>query len=150
MYDTGLFNELIITIIRGLLIPLVPVVTAYLIALIKKLTEDIHNQLNDIDFIKYSDIAENVVNTAVTAVFQTYIDDILKKRIALTDDEMKLAFNMIKEKSGKIISNTSMSELGKRYTDLDKWLENKIVCCSNQEMKNSINLAVNNEMEAMP
>ena len=150
MYDTGLFNELIITIIRGLLIPLVPVITAYLIALIKKFTEDLQNQINDVEFKKYLDVAEDVINTTVTAVYQTYIDDIVKKRITLTDDEIKLSFNMIKEKSRNIISDRTMNELGKKYTNSDKWLENKIVCCLNTEMKNNIRLEGTNKMGVMP
>ncbi|AOT69317.1 hypothetical protein [Geosporobacter ferrireducens] len=149
MHDTGIFNELIITIIRGLLIPLVPVVTSYLIALIKKMTEDINNQLNNVDFLKYADIAENIINTAVIAVYQTYINNILKQKIALTDDEMKIAFNMIKEKSVKIISDITISELEKKYTNLDKWLENKIICCANQEKVDRIKLADKIGMEVM-
>ncbi|SHJ66850.1 hypothetical protein SAMN02745975_02601 [Geosporobacter subterraneus DSM 17957] len=141
MYDTGLFNELVITVIRGLLIPLVPVIAAYLIALIKKKTEDINNQLKDAQLHKYADMTENIINTAVTAVYQTYIDDILKKRGVLTDEEMKTAFNFIKENSVKIISQILMEELSKKYTALDKWIENMIVCSLNPQMLKDNNLA---------
>ena len=149
MYNTEVFNELIVTIIRGLLIPLVPVVTVFLTALIKKMIEDINNQLKDAEFLKYSHTAENIINTAVTAVYQTYIDHILKKRIVLTDDEMQIAFNMIKEKSIEILSDTVRDELSKKYTDLDKWLENKIVCSSNPEMTKIIGSENNIGVEVM-
>lgn len=149
MYNTEVFNELIVTIIRGLLIPFVPVVTVFLTALIKKMTEDISNQLKDAEFLKYTHTAENIINTAVTAVYQTYIDHILKKRIVLTDDEMQIAFNMIKEKSIEILSDTVRDELSKKYTDLDKWLENKIVCSSNPEMIKIIGSENNIGVEVM-
>lgn len=131
MYDIEVFNEVIVIIIRGLIIPLIPVVTAFIAALIKKLIKDIDNQITDVEIVKHMDTAENIIDTAVVAVYQTYIDNILKSRLVLTDNEMKIAFHMIKEKFIKIISDTSMSELGKKYSDLDIWLESKIVCCAN-------------------
>lgn len=150
MYDRAIFNELIVAIIRGLLIPLIPVVSAYLIALIKKLTEDIYKEMNDMIFLKHVDIAENIINTVVAAVYQTYISSILKTRNVLTEDEIKIAFNMIKENTLKIVSDAAVNALRQKYTDVDKWIENRILCCVNSEILNNLSGPGPIGMEVIP
>ncbi|ABR47683.1 hypothetical protein Amet_1487 [Alkaliphilus metalliredigens QYMF] len=147
MNDTVLLNDLVSSIIRGLIIPLIPVITGYLVSLINKLTEELNSQLDSQELLQYTEVAETAIQTAISTVYQTYIDDIMKSSRFLTDDEVQIAFNMIKEKSKNIISSTIVHELEKKYQNLDNWLENKISYYLNSESINFLHLTYSGEME---
>ncbi len=149
MYHTEVFNELIITIIRGLIIPLVPVLTVYLTKLIKKLTDDLEDQINETEFVQSSNIVENVINTATTAVEQIYTNKTGQNRVDNTDDEGKWILDMIKDTSVNIISDKVMDKLAEKYPNLDKWIENKVVSNSNKEIMQNINPPEQKEMGVM-
>jgi hypothetical protein len=105
-------------IINTLLIPLLPTVSAFIIALIKsKMTEVKQN--------KYLGVAEDAVCTAVTAVTQTYVDE-MKKAQSFDKDAMKSAFNLAKSKALAIMGTKAQDIIKYVYGDLDTWLENKI------------------------
>lgn len=132
---TSLLNEVLNTVIRILIIPLVPVVSAYLIALIKRKTEQLNQQVLNKDLSRYSDIAENAVITAVAAVKQTYVDALKAENGSLALNERQIAFEMAKEKIYKILGNTGIEALKKVYGNIDIWMENRIEYYVNQ-MKN--------------
>lgn len=125
--DNGtIFSELLSTIIRSLIIPVIPVITTYIVSIINKYTEEITNKLDSDVLTRYTQIAENSIITAIYTVYQTYIDDILKRNNELTPEEINHAFNMIKERSLKLIGHSVSEELQAKVKDLDIWLENKI------------------------
>jgi len=147
MNNGVLFNEVLNTVMRGLVIPIIPVITTYLVSVINKYTEEINSKLDNDLFIKYTEIAEASIVTAIYAVYQLYIDDILKKNNRLTPDEANTAFNMIKEKSRNLIGHTVARELEYKYKDLDTWLENKISFILNSGTMNSY--SISDELEVM-
>ncbi len=105
-------------IINTLLIPLLPTVSAFIIALIKaKMTEAKQN--------KYLGVAEDAVCTAVAAVTQTYVDE-LKKAQSFDKDAMMSAFNLAKSKALAIMGTKAQDIIKYVYGDLNSWLDNKI------------------------
>lgn len=149
MNNTEIFNNLLSLVIRGLLIPIVPTISAYLISLIKNYTSEIINWLENEEFIKYKKVAELAIHTTVASVYQTDLEDIYKRSIGPTEAEIVAGFNMMKEKSKTIISEAVAHELGKKYQNLDKWLENKISYYLNQEILDPFHSTNTNEMEVI-
>jgi hypothetical protein len=110
MFNQIQFPELINSIINIILIPILPLLTAYLVALIKRKTTEIESQMKNKELAKYLDIAENAVITAVTAVNQVYVDALKKSKGSLTFYEQRVAFEMAREKVQKILGDSTIND----------------------------------------
>ncbi|MCX8130414.1 MAG: hypothetical protein N3I35_09975 [Clostridia bacterium] len=132
MSDSSKLNELLVSIINIIIIPLLPVISAYLIALVKSKIAEIGERTNGKELSMYADIAENAVITAVTAVNQVYVDELKRKNGKLTAYEQKVAFEMAKEKVLNILGDTTLKVLGTLYKDFDAWLDSRIEYYVNQ------------------
>lgn len=119
-------QQLLNTILNVLVIPLLPIVTAFLIALIKRKTAELESNIHQAEISKYLNMAENAVITAVTAVNQVYVDTLKKKNGSLTADEQKAAFEMSREKVLKILGDSAVNALQSIYQDFNIWLESRI------------------------
>ncbi len=111
-------NDVAGIIVNTLLIPLIPTLSAFIIALVKAKMADIKQN-------KYIDIAKDAVCTAVAAVAQTYVDE-MKKAEAFDKDAMASALNLAKHKALAIMGTKAQEIVKNIYGDLDSWLENKI------------------------
>ena len=100
MIMDNLFN----TILTGVLIPILPIITAYLIALLKKKVSEIEGRINNESVSKYMEIVESVIETCVAAVSQTYVDE-LKQNGKFDDAAQSEAFEMCKQKILSILSD---------------------------------------------
>lgn len=118
-------NEIVNTVVKAVIIPLLPVLTAYLIALFKKKTAEAKQRIDNNDFDKYITIAEDAVCTAVNAVSQTIVDT-AKKTGTFDQATREEAFNQSKEKALAIMGSAAQTALKEAYGDLDSWLDNKI------------------------
>lgn len=98
---------------------------AYLVALLKRETIKLEEQVNNETVSKYIDMANDAVASAVLFVSQTYVET-LKKAGGFTKEKQIEAFNMAKERVLEILSETTISALNEVYGDLDKWLQAKI------------------------
>ncbi len=126
MLDTVQCNEIITTVINALIIPLLPIISAYLVAFIRRKTAEIEAGLKNEEMKKYVTIAENAIVTAVTAVNQVYVDSLKKANGSLTPYEQKVAFEMAREKTLNILGESSINALKELFKDLDSWLEGRI------------------------
>ncbi len=124
--DSQHVSEIILNIVNALIIPILPVISAYLIALIKRKTAEIENRISNKELSKYIDIVENAIITAVTAVNQTYVDELTKNDDSLTPDQQKEAFKMAKSKVIGILGDASTGILRQIYGDFDTWVDNRI------------------------
>ncbi|NLK87714.1 MAG: hypothetical protein GX279_09515 [Clostridiaceae bacterium] len=111
-------TDIISIIINTLLIPLLPTVSAFIIAMIKA-------KMNEVKQNKYLSVAEDAVCTAVAAVTQTYVDG-LKKAQSFDKDAMLSAFNLAKSKALAIMGSKAQDIVKYVYGDLNTWLDNKI------------------------
>lgn len=123
-------KELINTIINVMIIPILPVITAYIIAVIKKKTVELEDQVKNLKQNKYITAADNAAITAVMSVQQTYVDDTRKTKGFLTPQDISTALKMAKEKASSLLGNEVMEVLNDIYGSADTWLENKILAYS--------------------
>ena len=97
----------------------------YLVALIRRETAQIQQQIDNDTASKYMDMACDAVTQAVTYTAQTFVDT-LKAEDAFTKEKQIEAFNMAKDKTLEILGDTAVEALGEIYGDLDTWLDTKI------------------------
>lgn len=118
-------NELISTIVYGVLIPILPILTAYLVQVLKAKTAEVKTRIDNNTVNKYIDIAEDAVSTAVVSVTQTYVDS-LKASGKFDAEAQKKAFEDAKAKAIAIMGETAKKTIETTYGDLNVWLDNKI------------------------
>lgn len=98
---------------------------AYLVALLRKKTDQLQQELNNSTADKYMDMACDAVAQAVTYTAQTFVDT-LKAEGAFTKEKQLEAFKKAKSKTKEILGNTVVAALGEIYGDFDVWLDTKI------------------------
>ena len=98
---------------------------AYLVALLRKKTDQLQKQLNNDTAGKYIDMACDAVAQAVAYTAQTYVDA-LKAADGFTKGKQIVAFEMARNKAKQILGDTVLEALGELYGDFDTWLDTKI------------------------
>uniref|UniRef100_UPI003FED8878 hypothetical protein n=1 Tax=Candidatus Fimenecus sp. TaxID=3022888 RepID=UPI003FED8878 len=98
---------------------------AYLVALLRRETRQIQQELDNEVASKYMDMAVDAVTQAVTYTAQTFVDT-LKAEGAFTKEKQIEAFTKAKDKTLEILGNTAIAALGEIYGDFDAWLSTKI------------------------
>ena len=123
---TTILQEIFIVCI----IPLLGVLTKYLISWIEIQKENIktHNE-NELTN-KYVDLLAETIETCVIATNQTYVES-LKKRNQFTREAQLEAFKMTKEAVLTILSEEAEKYLTAIYGDLDTYIVNQIQACVN-------------------
>jgi len=133
-------KQVLINILNVLIIPLLPVVTALIMAYIRKKTAELENSTKKLLLLKYYDIFENAISSSVSVVNQIYIDEIIKSNGFLSDAEKSKAFELIKNNVLKIVGDTGVNILNQLYKDSEAYLNNRIEYynyCSNA-LKNGV------------
>lgn len=98
---------------------------AYLVALLRKKTEQHQQELNNAVADKYMDMACDAAVQAVTYTAQTFVDT-LKAEDAFTEEKQLEAFKKAKSKTKEILGAAVVEALGEIYGDFDAWLDTKI------------------------
>ena len=98
---------------------------AYLVALLRKKTAQLQQELNNDTASKYMNMACEAVAQAVTYTAQTFVDT-LKAEGAFTKEKQLEAFEKAKGKTKEILGDTVLTALGEIYGDFDVWLDTKI------------------------
>lgn len=98
---------------------------AYLVALLRRETSKLQQELDNEVASKYMDMAADAVTQAVTYTAQTFVDA-LKAEGAFTKEKQLEAFNKAKDKTLEILGTTAIAALGEIYGDFDAWLDTKI------------------------
>lgn len=98
---------------------------AYLVALLKRETSKIEEQIDNETAAKYIEMANDAISASVLYVSQVYVET-LKKQNAFTKEAQIEAFNMAKERVLDILSDTCVNALNEIYGDLDKYMQAKI------------------------
>lgn len=118
-------NELIQTIVYGVLVPILPVLTAYLVQVLRAMTKEAKNNIHSNIINKYITIAEDAVSTAVVSVSQTYVDS-LKVSGTFDPAAQKEAFEKARLKALAIMGEAAKETIEATYGDLNIWVDNKI------------------------
>ena len=98
---------------------------AYLVALLRKKTAQLQQELDNKTAEKYIGMAFDAVAQAVTATAQTFVDA-LKDEDAFTKEKQLEAFNMAKETVLAILGEAAVAALREIYGDFDAWLDTAI------------------------
>lgn len=112
------------------IIPLLGVLTKYLISWIEAQKENIKTRNDNELTNKYIDLLAETIETCVIATNQTYVDS-LKKRNQFTREAQLEAFRMTKEAVLTILSEEAEKYLTAIYGDLDTYIVNQIQACVN-------------------
>lgn len=98
---------------------------AYLVALLRRKTAQLQQQLDNEKASKYMNMACDAVTQAVTYTAQTYVDA-LKAEDGFTEGKQRAAFEMARNKTKQILGAAALEALGEIYGDFDTWLDTKI------------------------
>ena len=114
--------ELISKIFEVCIIPLLAILTGYVVQIIRvKMNEIIDKQDNNLSK-KYLDMLTNTITNCVIAVNQTYVDS-LKKRGEFTPEAQKEAFEMVYKQVLSTLTEESRTYLSEIYGDLDDFIK---------------------------
>jgi len=117
--------ELLQQIFTVCLVPLLGVLTAYLVALIKKKTAEISEKTNNELLQKYTGILSQVISDCVVATKQTYVDE-LKDNRAFDAEAQKAALEKTYNAVIRTLSDDALSYLGGAFDDLESYIKDKI------------------------
>ncbi len=129
-------NEIMQQIVDAFIPILCLLITAgggYLVALLRRQTQQIEKELNSETASKYIELATDAVEQAVTYTAQTFVDA-LKAEGSFTKEKQLEAFQKARDKVLEILGDTTVKALGEIYGDFDAWLDTKIeqVCRENK------------------
>lgn len=117
--------EIIAIIFQIVIIPLLGILTKYLVALITTKIEEIKEVKDDITFNKYADFVKETVTNCVLATNQTYVDT-LKEQGKFDAEAQKVAFQRTFEAVMNILSADAKKYLTNAIGDLDKYVTDAI------------------------
>lgn len=114
--------ELISKIFEVCIFPLLAILTAYLVQIIRiKMNDIIGRQESDLAK-KYLNMLTDTITNCVVAVNQTYVDT-LKKRGEFTAEAQKEAFEMVYKQVLVTLTEESRTYLAEVYGDLDEFIK---------------------------
>lgn len=117
--------ELLYQIFEVCIIPLLGVLTAYIVQLIKAKTNEVNMKNDNELLIKYTNMLSATITKCVIATNQTYVDT-LKKQGAFNAEAQKLAFNLTYDAVMLILSDEAKDYLTNIYGDLNTYIINQI------------------------
>lgn len=119
------WTEILQEIIQVCIIPLMGVLTTYLVILIKNKTKQIADKTNNDLADKYINMLSDTIQTCVIATNQTYVNN-LKKDNMFNAEAQKTALNMTADAVKQILSADVQEYLTTAYGDLNALIMQKI------------------------
>ncbi len=126
------FLELSQQIFNTLLVPLLAVITVFLVRWISVQAENLKKKTDNEIAQKYIDLLDYTITTCVTATNQTYVNA-LKDKNAFTKEAQEEAFRRTFEAVQEILSDEARKYLDEVYKDLNEYIVNQIEATVNLE-----------------
>lgn len=129
------WNEILNQIIKVCLIPLLSVLTGYLVKFIQAKVEDLKTNVKNEKMKKYMDMLARTISDCVIATNQTYTNS-LKEQDAFDAAAQKEAFRRTYSAVMAILTTEAKEYLSEIYGDLDAYITEKIeaeVNCNREE-----------------
>lgn len=123
--------ELLTQIFEVCIIPLLAVLTGYLISIIKKKANEISSKTDNELTAKYTGMLADTITSCVLATNQIYVDS-LKKQGKFDFEAQKVAFKMTLDSVLIILSDEAKIYLSSIYGDLDTYITKQIESTVNQ------------------
>ena len=117
--------EMVEQIFDIFVIPMLGILTVYLISLINKKKEELKEKIEDEKYHKYLDLLEATIVDCVLATNQTYVEA-LKKDNAFTEEAQKEAFRRTYTAVMNILNDDAVQYLQTVLGDFESYLTSKI------------------------
>jgi hypothetical protein len=117
--------NLLTDIFEVCIIPLLGVLTFYLVNFIKVKSKDLTNKINDDKADKYITMLADTISACVIATNQTYVEA-LKNKNAFTAEAQREAFNMTLNAVMAVLTEDAKDYLRSIYGDLDTYITAQI------------------------
>lgn len=112
-------------IVEVCLIPLLGVLTAYIVKFIKAKSAEIQNKVDNDTADKYIAMLDDTISACVIATTQTYVEA-LKKENAFTKEAQQEAFDLTFNAVMDVLAEDAKEYLTNIYGDLSAYISNKI------------------------
>ena len=116
---------LLYQILEVCFIPLLGVLTAYIIKFINSKSKELQNKVDNDTVDKYIQMLTDTISACVIATNQTYVEA-LKKENAFTKEAQKQAFDMTLNAVMDVLTDDAKEYLTHIYGDLTAYISNKI------------------------
>lgn len=116
---------LLYQILEVCVIPLLGILTAYIVKFINAKSAEIKNKVDNDTADKYIGMLNDTISACVIATTQTYVEA-LKKQNAFTAEAQKEAFNLTFNAVMAVLTDDAKSYLTEIYGDLTAYITNKI------------------------
>lgn len=115
----------LMTIFEICIFPLLGILTAYVVALIKRKIAEMNENTDNILEKKYLNMLGEIIISCVIATNQTYVET-LKKENKFDMEAQKKAFELTREAVLEILSEEAYTFLQEALGDLDTYIDNQI------------------------
>ena len=119
------WSSLLYTIVEVCVIPLLGVLTVYLVKFIKDKSVEIQNKVDNDTADKYISMVAETISACVIATNQTYVEA-LKKENAFTAEAQKEAFKQTYDAVMSILTDEAKLYLAELYGDVTSYITIKI------------------------
>lgn len=113
--------EMLQKIFEVCIIPLLGILTAYLVAFIRKKSKELEETTDNELYKKYIELLQDTIVRCVIATNQTYVEA-LKNKNAFDKEAQKVAFNMTYESVMAILSDDAKKYLETAVGDLEIYI----------------------------
>jgi hypothetical protein len=127
--------DLLTKIFEVCIIPLLGVLTTYLVKYIQAKNEAFNTESDSALAKKYTDMLTNTITTCVIATNQTYVDS-LKQQGSFDKEAQEAAFQETLSKVLSILNDDAKNYLKEAYGDLDIYITNMIEATVNEQKAN--------------
>ena len=118
-------QEILSTILKTVLIPILPLLTIYLINWLTVKNTELKEKINNEKFNKYLDILHELITSNVMMVNQTFVDALKKEEIFTKEDQIE-AFNIVKTNVLNSLKTEAVVILKSVIEDLDTYINTEI------------------------
>lgn len=132
------FKEMIEQVMYTVITGILPVVTVFIVTYLKTKVKENTEKIKNDELQKYLDAATEAISIAVITISQTYVDS-MKKAGTFDEAAQKEAKRMAIEKAKELITEDTRKAIEMLYSDFDKYLDamiESIVRESKIEVKN--------------
>lgn len=117
--------EMLEQIFELCVVPLLGILTTYLVKIIRKKSAEINSKITDEKISKYVKMLTSTITECVISTNQTYVDN-LKGQNIFDKEAQEKAFEMTYNKVMNILTEEAKEYLAEVYGDLDIYITSKI------------------------
>ena len=118
-------QETLSTILKVVLVPILPLLTTYIIYWLKIKVDELKEKINNEKFNKYLDILHELITSNVMMVNQTFVDALKKDEIFTKENQIE-AFNLVKTNVLNSLKTEAVVILKSVIEDLDTYINTEI------------------------